>query len=786
MLKINRPVFKTIIVILSLLILIILLISPLTKYAIEKYDEKYTGRNITLDWVYVNPFTGYLNAHNFNIHELESDSIFLETKNLSINISLLKLFNNTFEISELTLVQPKGNIIQTKNTFNFTDIINKFSKADSTIIDSLAKDGMNFNLLDVEIQDGEFHYSDSLTAVSYSINKVNIKSDGYRWDKDTVGFKFDFFAGIGSGDMKGDLRININKNTYRLALVIHEFTLDIIDQYLKDLTNFGKFSAILNADIKSQGDFEERINTTLSGNISVHDFHFGKDSLTDYASFDRLVIAIHELSPKKLIFFYDSISLNKPYFKYEKYDELDNIQTIFGEGGSNIDAAKADPAKFNLIIEIANYIKLISQRFFQSHYKIDRLALYNGDIRYVDYSLGERFSLALDPISIISDSIDKDHRRVQMALYSGIKPHGNVSVNLSINPKDSGEFDLNFKFQKLPLAAFNPYSKAYTSYPFDRGSVELNGDWSVRHGIIKSENHLVIIDPRLTDREKGKDTKWLPLPLVMALVRENGNVIDYEIPISGDLKNPVFHLRDALFDLLENIFIKPVNTPYRMKIKKVETTIENSLTMKWDILEGTIGSDEQKFVQRMAEFMEETPSASITIYPEEYSEKERENILLFEARKKYYLTRQKIEPTALTPGDIRKIEKMSIKDPSFVNYLDNMVKDSLLFTIQDKCRRIIPSSLINTRISELRKEREENFKSYFKNIKSKERLVFSKTISTVPFNGYSIYKIDYKGELPESLLKAYREMNMLNAESPRKQFKEERERKRNKISLNFD
>jgi hypothetical protein len=72
---------------------------------------------------------------------------------------------------------------------------------------------------------------------------------------------------------------------------------------------------------------------------------------------------------------------------------------FFGEGGSNIDAAKADPAKFNLIIEIANYIKLISQRFFQSHYKIDRLALYNGDIRYVDYSLGERFSLALDPIS---------------------------------------------------------------------------------------------------------------------------------------------------------------------------------------------------------------------------------------------------------------------------------------------------------------------------------------------------------------------------------------------------
>ncbi|MBK9401382.1 MAG: DUF748 domain-containing protein [Bacteroidetes bacterium] len=559
-------------------------------------------------------------------------------------------------------------------------------------------------------------------------------------------------------------------------MVINDFSLNIIDQYLKDLTNYGKFAAILNADIRSMGDFNDRLNTTLRGAISISDFHFGKDAKTDFASFESLHLAINELSPKKMIFFYDSISLVKPYFKYEKYDELDNIQTIFGKDGSNIDAAKADPAKFNLVIEIANYIKMVSQRFFQSHFKIDRLALYKGDIRYVDYSLGERFSLAIDPISIVSDSIDKDHRRVQIAVYTGIKPYGNASINLSINPKDSGEFDLKFKLQKLPLTAFNPYSIAYTSYPFDRGSIELYGDWSVRHGIIKSENHLIIVDPRLTNRTKGKDSKWLPMPIVMALVRENGNVIDYEIPISGDLKNPFFHLRDALFDLLENIFIKPVNTPYRIKIKSVENTIEKFMSMNWEMSSHVLGPLEEKFIRIMARYLEDTPEASITIHPEEYTEKEVEKILLFEGKKKYYLSKNKMKVASLTGKDSTTIKKMSIKDPGFVSYLNDHVNDSILFTIQDKCKKIISPALINSRIAALRDARETIVRSHFKNTDVAKRVKFSKTNSTIPFNGLSIYKIDYKGDLPEKLKQAYQEMNALDDESPRKKFKKVRDK----------
>ena len=62
---------------------------------------------------------------------------------------------------------------------------------------------------------------------------------------------------------------------------------------------------------------------------------------------------------------------------------------------------------------------------------------------------------------------------------------------------------------------------------------------------------LVIIDPRVTKRLRNKDKQWIPLPLIMAFIRERGNVIDYEIPITGNLKNPKFHFHDVLVDLLK-------------------------------------------------------------------------------------------------------------------------------------------------------------------------------------------------------------------------------------------
>lgn len=766
-------------------IVIILMLSPITKYMITKYDVKYIGRQIETSLVYVNPFTGYVYLSNLKIYELNSDSastqgdsVFFSAKGISINLSLTKLFSKTIEISEFTLDQPKGIIIQNKKDFNFNDIVKKFSSKDSVPKQS----SYHFNILNIKIKNGEFYYHEKIIPINYSIKKVNFESPGKYWNADTMAVKFSFLSGMGSGSVNGDITVDLKNLDYRLAIVIQKFDMKIIEQYLKDLANYGHFSATLDANIRSKGNFNDAERVTNSGLLEINDFHFGKDPKVDYASFDKLSIAINELSPRRRIYFYDSITLSRPNIKYERYDYLDNFQRMFGKKGAKISAVKDDPEKFNLILKIADYIKMIGKNFLKSDFKINRMAIYNGELKFNDYSLNEKFSMEANPLNVFADSIDKHRKKVEITLKSGIQPYGNIMIGLKINPRDSSDFDIKYRLQNLPLSLFNPYLIAYTSFPVDRGTIEFNGNWNVRNGIINSENHLLVLDPRVGRRLKNKFTKWIPLRLVMFFVRERGNVIDYQIPISGNLKDPKFHLHDVIFKTIENIFVKPVTSPYIALVKNTENEIEKSLTLKWKIRQATMERNQEKFMNKMADFLKDNNDASIIVYPIQYADKEKENILFFEAKKKYFLLSNKLN--SISKDDSIKVDKMSVKDSLFVKYLNKHLKDSMLFTIQEKCSKFIGPGIVSSRFKQLNDEREAAFILHFKEKAVENRVKIYTAENTIPYNGFSFFKIVYNGEFPKSLINAYQQMNELNNETPRKMFKNERN-KNEKFSKNL-
>jgi len=764
-------IFSSVIVLITVGV-IIALISPITKYLVEKYDVKYTGRQITMDWAYVNPFTGYFYFENLKIYELNSDSIFISSEGASVNFVMHKLLNKTYEISDLTLSHPTGTIIQNHIVLNFDDLIKRFSSE----VDSIkARAPVHFSILRIKIIEGEFHFLDQVTPVNYFIKKVDIESSGIHWDSDTIAAKFSFLAGIGSGSMQGDFTINFKTLDYRLAVDAEKYDLNILDQYLRDMTNYGYFAANLDAKLKVKGNFKEAQDVTFKGLLAINDFHAGDNKNEDYASFDKLALAIYELSPKNHKYLFDSVSLDNPFFRYEQYDSSDNLEKMFATGGTAV-ASQSPNAPFNLVLVIGNYIKNLSQNFFHSDYKLNRLAIYSGNLEYIDYSVSEKFTIKLNPLYVLADSITKNQKRVGVFFKSGIQPYGNATVNLSINPKDSSDFDLQYQLQKFPASMLNPYLITYSSFPLDRGTITMNGSWHVRNGNIQSTNHLIIIDPRVTRRLRNMNTKWIPIPLIMAVIRERGNVIDYEIPITGDLKNPKFHLKDAILDALGNVFVKPATTSYRMEVKNIENEIEKSLTIKWEMRNSTLTPKQVRFIGRMADFLAKNPDASILIFPQQYSVKEKEYMLFFEAKKKYYLAVNHKNAGSFTEDDSEMVDKMSAKDGQFVQYLNKQTHDSMLFTVQAKCAKLIDESSIDAKYHQLNKDREIAFLAYFKEKEVANRVKISAGESVVPYNGFSYYKIVYKGEYPESLAKAYKDMNDLNDEAPRNIFKKLRDK----------
>ena len=111
----------------------------------------------------------------------------------------------------------------------------------------------------------------------------------------------------------------------------------------------------------------------------------------------------------------------------------------------------------------------------------------------------------------------------------------------------------------------------------------------------------------------------------------------------------------------------------------------------------------------MTDFLVKIPDASITIHPQQYAIKEKEYILFFEAKKKYYMTMNNKDAGSFSAEDSAKVDNMSAKDSLFVRYLNNRINGSLIFTIQEKCFSIIDSAFINTKFNHLIKEERKLF-----------------------------------------------------------------------------
>ncbi len=752
------------IIVASVVIAIIFLISPIAKFLIERYDQKILGREITLDWAYVNPLTGYIYLRNVDVRECDRDTVFFSARGIGADFALWKLFSGEYEVTELTLHYPRGTIDQRGKHVNFDDLITRFSP-DST---APPHPPVHVNILNITLKHGEFVYRERIIPIHYLVKDLNVESTGKRWSSDTLALKFSFLSQDGKGKIEANGAINLASLDFRLSSKIRDFDLEIVRQYLWELINYGMFSAQLDADVDAKGNFRSPQALDMAGRLKFSDFHLGKTTRDDYFAFKKLELVIQELSPVHGKFLFDSVTLDRPFFKYEKFDSLNNLEMLFGRNGSNVSEIAAQPGRFNLIIELGRYLKKLTRNFFQSHYKVNRFRVRNADFRYSDYSLSEEFTVDAKSLAIRADSIDKNNRRIHLFTESGVKPYGHFNIALSINPKDSTDFDLQYDFEKVPLTLFNPYLISYTSYPLDRGTMQLNGLWNVRNGIISSKNHLLITDPRATKRRKNKDIKYLPLPLIMAFVRERANVIDYDIPITGNLKDPKFHLGDVVADIVKNIFVKPATTPYGIEYKSVEQEIENSLSLKWEVRQHTLTAKQKHFLEKAADFLHDNSEASIAVYPTQYTSREKEKILFFEAKKKYFLLDHGKKASQFTREDSLQVDKMSVKDPAFVHILKEGISDTVMFTIQEKCAHYVGQARVERMYSLLEKQRKSEFLAEFVKNGTDKRVKIHATKESVPYNGFSVFRIDYQGDIPKALRKAYEEMHELEEENPRK------------------
>jgi hypothetical protein len=740
--------------ILALLLLIIAIITPpLAKRLVEKHDVEYTGREITVKNIFINPLTVALSSKDLVMYEQESDTVFMSVRKLRVNLSLLKLLRGVYEIRSVKVTKPELRVVRDDSLFNFTDLIEKFAPED-TISEEL-----KLNVRNISLQDGMLRYYEKNMPVEIGIENINFYSKGMFWDVDTMTGEFSFVPE--SGKVSGNFMFHQDSLDYRFAIIVDSLNAAMFEPYLDEMTGRSNFEALINLDIESSGNFNRPLDGRAAGKFEMKDVRFGPSVDNEFFRLERFLVSFNEIDMEKNRFHFDSILIYKPAVLYAMYDTLDNFRRMFSSW-------LAKEVEKEVEEEVDSVSFLLKMQGLD--YTVKSFALEEGRVEFNDYTLAEKFSLIIVPFNIKADSIDKNDRRVKVSVDGGMIPKGNFRAELSMDPEDEKNFAFEYEFRNIPTPLFNPYMITYSSYQLDRGTVEMHGTWNVVDSKINSLNHFIVVDPRNYGKVTGKDTKWVPLPLILSFTREQGGAIDYQIPVKGDLNDPSFKLSDVITDILKNILVKPPATPYRLQVRNVKETIEKTLSVKWEMRRARVEDGQDKFLEDIAEFLEDNPEANLVVQPIFHAEKEKENLLLFEAKKKYFIESGKIEGPKLKDKDSMEVENMPVREKEFVKYLDNTINNPELLTLQEKCVRFIGWDLVNKRYEELIEMRRTAFLDYFKDNDTDRRIEILDVKNQVPVNWFSYFQIDYKGDMPEKLTEAFNKLYDFNTEPPRRKY----------------
>lgn len=753
----SKRLRKILILVFSIFIIFLIILQFVLAPIIEKQGSKLTGRKVTLNTAFVNPLSGQVYLNGITCSEQGTDSLFFSAQKLTINLRMRSLLQGEFDLQELDLHEPTISIVQFKrDSFNFSGLIDKFSsgKKDS----SRQKEKSHLNLGKISVHNATIRFRDVFTPVDFSLLSFDITAKMPERNSDTLNCSFAFKSGTGEGQADGYFNMNTAAGSYLTHFVFRRFDLGIIGQYLRDFSKNGKFKAMINADITARGNFSDAQQLEAKGGVGLYNFSFKKWDGTDFASFKKVVLKIDGISPAKKLYRLDSISVVEPFLHYEKYDKTDNVTVLFGKGNKNEEGVQ----EFNLAVEIARYMRLLAKNFFHSSYTINRLGIYRAEVKYTDYSLGQTFEAGVRQLSFTGDSLHSSKKRVQLRLHSAIAPYGKLNVGIGLNPADSSDFSLHYEASGISAAMFNPYLITYSSYPLNRGTISLRGDWNVINGNISSKNHLLIVDPRLADREKSRG-RWLPMKLLLALTRERSNAIDYEIPVSGNLRDPHFHFRDVLLDVLTNVFVKPPTTLYRYEVREVEEEVENFLRISWKPLSAKLSDDDRKFAERMARFLSDHPEARLEVQPVVYMDLEMQYLSEYLSAKKYALQKGRWKGE----DSLRLVQELR-GDSDFVKAIDQFQH---VYSTKQNMMRYAGLRQVHQHYRQLQEVRKQEFLSAFGEGTARNRVTFLKHKDRMPFNGFSEYRISYKGNIPEDLRTAFEELQHYNDRSPRDRFK---------------
>ena len=575
----KKIVFRTFLVFVLLIILLLVLLPGITKRYAIKHSKELVGRQIEMDKLKFNYFTGVIKIIDFKMFEENEKEVFVSFDTLIVNLEPYRFFFSEFVMEDFYLKGLNTNIVLRDSTFNFDDLILFYSqKTDTVESEQEDNEPYHFSLSNIELKDAVFVVDDKTVNKITRINDFSFFIPYIGWNqqgKSEAGLRF---ALKNEGYFKSTINVDPIDGDYKAEITIYHLYLDSFKEYVANSININSVEGLFNSEISINGNIYEAEKSSLAGTAEILDFAMEDKGNRKILSAEKLGFVLNEIDVFNNSYIFDSLILTKPFAYFELDTVSNNLNRIF-----NID---------NEIDPVPGSSETADPSIDDTYFAINHIALRKGEVDYVDNFTGKPFEYHLSDIELEADSILSTSEWVNLYSQMLLNNRGVLKAEVGFNPKNPMDLMLDYVVTDFQLSDLNIYSRYYMGFPIMYGDMYYKSHTEIIKNQLNSENKLIITNAELGEKRGGLYD--LPIKFALFLLKDRQGVIDLDIPVRGDLDDPSVSVGKIVWKTFKNLIVKVATAPFDFLAASISADPKDLKAIEYGYLDTVFTADRQR------------------------------------------------------------------------------------------------------------------------------------------------------------------------------------------------
>lgn len=682
------------IVLLSIFVILfffLFFLSSIVKSYVVKNSVELIGRKLEIAELHFNYAKISARINELYLYEENGTDKFVSFNELYVNISPWKLLSGEYSISQIYLDGLNVSVIQDSIGFNFDDLL---SGKDETIDSTQVKnETTKFSIYNIEIKNGYIAYFDKNKDNLLDLKNINLDLPLIAWNNQKSEMGVDFSVG-NEGNVSINADVDHSSKRYQLNLKISSVEINPFMAYITDYMHISGMQGHINTSLNIDGSMSNFMDVFVKGNASLQDFILNDIEGNKFLAAKSAKVNLDSLHIGTSHYEIGEVELVEPEIYATLFKENTNFERIF-EPVMAVDSLE----------NVGDTIAKESSLF----YAVDSIILKGGLVQFTDRTLNRDFVYDIKDVSLNLGTVSATADNIPLAYSMNLNDGGEAKGNLHFNLNKAHDFKLKTKVSGLELMSFSPYTEFYIARPITQGTLNYDCSIDMKPDYLDNQNGIKISEFDFGKKTTDPNTIKAPVRLALYLLKDQNDHIQFNLPVSGNPKEPDFKLGKIIWKTLMNFLVKTAAKPFGILGNIAGTNPENIETIPLKYASSQIDNKEKSTLKHISRILEKKSELVFTFTQETDIEKEREYLILENCVNAYFKSKSEMIPNLQN----QPLKNWASQNSEFRNYL---VKDStdMTQTIEKLCLKKLGEPKANFLLDSLLDERNEKISIYLK------------------------------------------------------------------------